>query len=418
MLRDGAEKNWLDSRVTLPTAKSSAEIVRDIPPEVRMRSFYSARVAEQHIAERFHQLTDDYNNGRIGRDEARNLMKQYARKYGKDDGTSGLQNLGSTARLNLIIDQNAKMARAVGRYERMYSPGGLEAFPYVIYHASVGSKNPRRSHGKYDGMIFAKDDPWLRSHWPPWEFGCNCELENCSAKKAGRSPEKIQEKSPPEVAEKVYSQSGFQFDPSKAFSEYDMSSIKDDAKRREIYRDMVEFAMKTDAETTFLAAPAKPVPTCAKPENLDEIKQVIGSVKKTLDEHKAGEEYVFPETKCSLGYIAKERFDAIGMQPEDNVEVIFESPGKSSYGMEHWKRHHLKDWKKQDFINELLNMLSETIWNPLAKMANTLSKEGKRIKITSPDGKYIASLWRKEDKWIYSIQDVWDMSGSKNPGIK
>lgn len=412
MLREGAELNWIRNRVGLPTAKSSSEIGRDIPPEIRARSFFSARVAEAHILDRFRAISDDYSTGKIGIGEARNLMRLYARESGRDDGTASLKNLASTARLNLILGQNAKMARAVGDYERMYSPANMEAFPYVIYRASVGSKTPRRSHQHYDGMIFDKKDPWLRSHWPPWEFGCNCRLENCSAKKAGKHPNRIQKVSPPEVAERVYSESGFKFDPQKAFDEFDMGCIRDQEQRRDVYRQMASMATRTNSETTFIAAPAKPVPAFAKPENLDEIEGVITAVKDAVDSRRKGEEYTFPEISCSLGYIAKERFDAIGMRPEDNVEAIFESPGGSNYGMVHWKRHHIKDWSRQDFVKEVLGMFEATIWNPLAEMANTHSKAGQRIRVTSPDGKYIANLWRREGKWVYSIQDAWDWSGS------
>lgn len=108
----------------------------------------------------------------------------------------------------------------------MYSPDNLEAFPYVIYHASVGSKKPRGEHKKLDGKIFDKNDPWLRSHWPPSEFGCNCELENCSAKKAGKHPELVQPVSPPETATQYDSKSGYAFDPAHAFEKFDLSGIK------------------------------------------------------------------------------------------------------------------------------------------------------------------------------------------------
>ncbi len=164
--------------------------------------------------------------GRIGRDEARNLMLEYARSNNRDDGTRAITNLASSARLNLIVDQNASMAKAVGDYERMYSPANKKVFPYVIYHASVGSRKPRSEHQRYDGMIFEKDDPWLKTHWPPWDFNCHCRLENCTDKKAHKTPDLIQ---PPTPADKVTvdSKSGFSFDPAHAFEKFDYSAIKD-----------------------------------------------------------------------------------------------------------------------------------------------------------------------------------------------
>lgn len=217
----GAEKKFIESRVNLPTDKGSAEIARDIPAVIRARAFFSARVAEAHILERFREISDRYSSGEISRDEARHLLRQFARSEGKDDGTKALRNLASTARLNLILDQNAKMARAVGQYETMHRPANLQMFPYVIYRASVGSKHPRGSHRQFDGKVIAKNDPWLKNHWPPWEFGCNCDLQNCTAKKAAGLPGLTDED------RKVASQSGFEFDPSTAFEEFDYSLIKD-----------------------------------------------------------------------------------------------------------------------------------------------------------------------------------------------
>ena len=164
--------------------------------------------------------------GRIGRDEARNLMLEYARDNNRDDGTRAITNLASSARLNLIVDQNASMAKAVGDYERMYSSVNKKLFPYVIYHASVGSRTPRSEHQRYDGMIFEKDDPWLKTHWPPWDFNCHCRLENCTDKKAHKTPDLIQ---PPTPADKVTvdTRSGYSFDPAHAFEKFDYSAIKD-----------------------------------------------------------------------------------------------------------------------------------------------------------------------------------------------
>ena len=235
---EGREKEFITQRVNLPTAKSSSRISAEIPPEIRAKAFFSARVAEAHILERFREISDRYSSGEISRGEAMNLLKEYAGSQGKDDGSKGLRNLASTARLNLILDQNAKMARAVGQYEAMHRPANLKMFPYVIYRASVGSKSPRDSHQKYDGMVIDKRDPWLRTHWPPWEFGCNCDLSNCSAKKAAAlGPVKPMSK-PEDV--KIESDSGFAFDPATWFQEYDCSIIKNPEFRANVIDDLAK----------------------------------------------------------------------------------------------------------------------------------------------------------------------------------
>ena len=197
-------------------------------------------MAEAHILEKFRQVSDDYSAGKIGRDEARAILRVFARENGRDDGTSSLKNLASTARLHLILDQNRAMAKAAGDYARMYKPANLKVFPYVRYVASVGSKNPRDSHRKYDGMIFDKRDPWMKTHWPPWDFGCKCQLENLTRQEAEKDG-RIMPMSPPEIAEKAdRSSSGFSFNPEQAFENAGDLSRLTPVSRKRIIEDASE----------------------------------------------------------------------------------------------------------------------------------------------------------------------------------
>ena len=82
--------------------------------------------------------------------------------------------MAKTARLNLILDQNARMAAAVGRWQVAMDKDVMERFPYWRY---IAGPNPRDSHKVLDGLILRKDDPFWASHFPPWEFNCNCDLE-------------------------------------------------------------------------------------------------------------------------------------------------------------------------------------------------------------------------------------------------
>lgn len=274
---EGKEREFIANRVNLPTSKNSAQIAADIPPEIRARAFFSARVAEAHIIERFREISDRYSSGEISRDEARHLLRQYATVHGKDDGSKGLRNLASTARLNLILDQNAKMARAVGQYEAMHRPANLKMFPYVIYQASVGSRSPRDSHRKYDGMVIDKRDPWLRTHWPPWEFGCNCDLLNCSEKKA-KTLGSIKPMSKPEDV-KIESDSGFAFDPATAFETHNITGVQPMSRARIIQQ--AEVAVKDERLGTVgvIVAPAEKEPKPVPIPGVDKVKQGFEAMK-------------------------------------------------------------------------------------------------------------------------------------------
>jgi SPP1 gp7 family putative phage head morphogenesis protein len=71
-----------------------------------------------------------------------------------------------------------------------------DALPYWQY-LTVGDEHVRDSHRALDGVILPKDDPFWQKHFPPWEFGCRCqvvgvpapEVEEMRAAEAGKPDE-------------------------------------------------------------------------------------------------------------------------------------------------------------------------------------------------------------------------------------
>ena len=225
MLRTGTQDSYIRNRINMPTARSHAELAQ-MDPKIRAQAFFSARVAEAHILDRLREVSDRYSRGEIGLGEARNTLKDFLKAEGYNPHKAGLKNLASTARLNLVMRQNAAMANAAAEWKRMHDPDAMKIFPYVRYHARKDSRS-RDGHKELDGKIFHKDDPFLKTHTPPWEFNCRCWLEEITAKEAGRESEKVQEPTPPEDVT-IDSASGFSFDPEHAFETFDLASVKGD----------------------------------------------------------------------------------------------------------------------------------------------------------------------------------------------
>ena len=149
-----------------------------------------------------------------------------------------MRNLASTGRLNLILKQNAAMAHSAAEWKRMHDPDAMKVYPYVRYHARSDNRT-RSEHAHLDGRIFRKDDPFLATHTPPWEFNCRCWLEEITDREAGKTPDLIQ---PPTPADKVTvdSKSGFQFDPAHAFEKFDGNSIHDPEGRANVIDQMAQ----------------------------------------------------------------------------------------------------------------------------------------------------------------------------------
>lgn len=209
---------WLAKRANLTTVMNSREIAEEWTAKARAQAFFSARVAEEHILARLRRVSDAFSRGEIGLAEARTELKHFLRAEGKDDGKGGLRNLASTARLNLILEQNARMAAAVGQYQAGMDPDILERFPCWRYIGST-ALNPRDSHARYAGKVYRKDDPIWRKIFPPSDFNCKCSVEDCDDE-PDKAPEKVD---PPE--------SGFAFDPAHAFETFDLSKIQDNGLR-------------------------------------------------------------------------------------------------------------------------------------------------------------------------------------------
>lgn len=339
------EQNFLRNRVNMPTQLGSAELAQ-LPAQIRARSFFSARVAEAHILEKFRQVSDDYSAGKIGRDEARAILRVFARENGRDDGTSSLKNLASTARLHLILDQNRAMAKAAGDYARMYKPANLKVFPYVRYVASVGSKNPRDSHRKYDGMIFDKRDPWLKTHWPPWDFGCKCQLENLTRQEAEKDGH-IMRMSPPEIAEKAdRPSSGFSFNPEHVFEENKIPANLHVETRREMLSSVRKYVEKEKVH--FVALPAetgpRPEPMVRDLPSDEDFNRFISQnlpILKAPKITKDNEEMRDVPKTLPMGTLSRDVIDAFGLEPGED-KVVLSRGGKDS-GLFHQKRNHFEE---------------------------------------------------------------------------
>ncbi len=198
---------FIKNRKSKLTGMRSHEISRSVPPKIRAHCFFSARVADARVLEKIREISDAFSAGRINQSEARNQLRTWLRGNGQDDGTASVRNLGSKARVDLILTQNKRMAVAVGKYAKDRDPAVEARFPSWVYHCG---RNPRPDHKALDGKVFLKSDPIWHKIFPPWEFNCNCWVENSDKTPSGGiSAAQIQ---PPA--------SGYQFDPSDAFEDY------------------------------------------------------------------------------------------------------------------------------------------------------------------------------------------------------
>lgn len=313
--------DWISKRVNLPTSMSSGELAAEWDAKIRAQAFFSARVAQGHVLDKLREVSDAFSRGEIGQAEARTILKRFLRAEGLDDGSAGLKNLASTARLNLILEQNARMAAAVGQYQEGMDPDIKDFFPCWKYIGSSAA-NPRDSHAKYAGHVYAKDDPIWHTIFPPSDFGCKCSVENCD-EPAEIAPKNVQT-----------AESGFHFDPAHAFEDFDLSAINDAKLREETRRGLEEInASVMEPRAEVISNPRSPrastlgifVQKDGDLPQTDEFRK-IRPVYKALKE---GEDK-FAETIATKGAVAKREF--VGIYDADGKPYWF-GAGPKKLGM-------------------------------------------------------------------------------------
>ena len=209
-----AANEFLATRLSLPTELSSNGISESLPPAIRAHCFFSARVAEARVLEELRSVSDQYSAGKLGLAEGRKVLAKWLDAHAIGDPKSArMSNIASSMRLDLILRQNAAMAAAVGRYQVSRDPDIEERWPCWRY---IAGHNPRPEHKALDGKVIRKDDPFWHSHYPPWDFNCNCDVEDSDEK-----PDPTPQHDDHAPA------SGFQFDPAHAFEEFDLLQIND-----------------------------------------------------------------------------------------------------------------------------------------------------------------------------------------------
>lgn len=231
--------DWLENRLEFTTGLSSAEIAAELPDRMKAASFFSAKVGRAKVLERLRDVSDRVSSGEMSVAEGRIKLKEWLAPQGYDTQDRRIENLASTTRLNLILEQNRSMAEAVGRHQVMYDPDVLEMYPYVIYHSQ---SDARPEHKALDGRVFRKDDPFLASHTPPWDYNCRCWLEDCdeeTAQRMGVMPPARNDMS------RTVVRNGYRFDPSTAFEANDLGilQLKD---RRTVVNEMEQLVKKRE----------------------------------------------------------------------------------------------------------------------------------------------------------------------------
>lgn len=234
-----AANQWLKKRVNVATTMNSSALAIPgaFPAKARAQAFFSAKVSEARILEKLRGISDLHSRGELGVGEGRVNLKKFLWGNGYEkDGSKSIENLASTARLNLILQQNARMAAAVGQHQVSHDPDIMKVWPYYRY---VARGDARDTHAALHNTVLPKNDPFWASYTPPLDFNCRCRVEDCSEEEArqyGGVNKAVTRPAEDGAVSATLDQdgrnvrlsppsSGFRFNPAHAFEEFDFTTI-------------------------------------------------------------------------------------------------------------------------------------------------------------------------------------------------
>ena len=216
MPADSIVSGIIAGKSLLPTALSSAEIRRRIPPGLRQRAIFSARTIELSVIKTIKEAVEEVASGKLSGADARLAILGALDETGYNPealGDTGLRDRSSRRRLDLIIKTNRQMAAGAAqasedataralypawRLERYRSRMRPRADWYERWRAAgdaVGWEGALRQE-----MVARKDSPiWaaigrgeggfrdtLGNPYPPFAFGSGMGWTPVSADEAER----------------------------------------------------------------------------------------------------------------------------------------------------------------------------------------------------------------------------------------
>lgn len=157
-----------------------------LPGQLKQRAFAVAGIEQLDVLRRLRDILAKLPEG-ASWDEAKKDLAAEISPYAGGDAKA------AKARAEHLLRVQGFQAYAVSRHQQQMSTVG--SHPYWQY-VTVGDNRVRAGHAALDGKVLRADDPWWKTHYPPWDWGCRCivialdeeDAEELGISKSGEMP--------------------------------------------------------------------------------------------------------------------------------------------------------------------------------------------------------------------------------------
>ena len=136
----------------------------NLPPQLKQRAFTVAGIEQLDVLQRIRDAVAKLPEG-ASWDEAKKEIASEMSPY------TGGDMKAARAKAEFTLRIHGAQVYAVARHQQQM--GVVDRFPYWQYE-TVGDSRVRPGHAALDGKVLRADDPWWKTHYPPWDWGCRC----------------------------------------------------------------------------------------------------------------------------------------------------------------------------------------------------------------------------------------------------
>ena len=135
-----------------------------LPDQLKQRAFTVAGIEQLDVVKRIRDAVAKLPQG-ASWDEAKKEIASLMSTY------TGGDMKAAKARAEHTLRMQGFQAYAVARHQQQMETA--RSHPYWMYE-TVGDNRVRAGHAALDGKVLRADDPWWKTHYPPWDWGCRC----------------------------------------------------------------------------------------------------------------------------------------------------------------------------------------------------------------------------------------------------
>ena len=190
----------------------------NLPDQLKQRAFTVAGIEQMDALRRMRDAIAKLPEGASWDEAKKEIAAEISPFIDADDDSK--RTTASRARAEFMLRTHGFQAYAVARHQQQMSVA--RDFPYWKYE-TVGDSRVRPGHAALDGKVLRADDPWWKTHYPPWDWGCRCIV-------IALDEEDAQEIGVTDSADMPTPQrsDNFAFDPTNASIDIDMMSASRD----------------------------------------------------------------------------------------------------------------------------------------------------------------------------------------------